>query len=294
MFHYYFLGNPEGIGFDAPDTDYLTCIWAPLRAYLERRGVRVRTATPVRALQRRRTGGGSRPTRRRSTPGTSCWRWIPAPCAPSWRPRRSPPDWRGRPRRASSRRRSRCSRLWLDRDVAPARPTFSAVSREPTLDSVTVYSRLERPSAEWAAHTGGAIIELHSYACAEPDAAAATARMRAELQCAVARDRRRPRGAPGGAARGDGADVPTRHRGHPAPGRRGRGRGCGSRATTSTRPTCAGSWNDAALTGVLAANDVLAEVGAGPEEVRGVPQRGLLAGWLPAFAGAERRASAAG
>src|SRR4029079_2416439 len=50
MFHYYFLGNPEGIGFDAPDTDYLTCIWGPLRAYLERRGVRVRTGTHVRAL----------------------------------------------------------------------------------------------------------------------------------------------------------------------------------------------------------------------------------------------------
>ena len=29
---------------------------------------------------------------------------------------------------------------------------------------------------------------------------------------------------------------------------------------------------------VLAANDVLAEVGAGPEPIRGVPQRGLLAG----------------
>jgi isorenieratene synthase len=34
----------------------------------------------------------------------------------------------------------------------------------------------------------------------------------------------------------------------------------------------------AAVSGVLAANDVLAEVGAGPEEVVGVPQRGLLAG----------------
>jgi len=50
MFHYYFLGNPEGIGFDAPDTDYLTCIWGPLRTYLERRGVRFHTGTPVRAL----------------------------------------------------------------------------------------------------------------------------------------------------------------------------------------------------------------------------------------------------
>jgi isorenieratene synthase len=37
----------------------------------------------------------------------------------------------------------------------------------------------------------------------------------------------------------------------------------------------------AALTGVLAANDVLKEVGAAPEPVFGVPQRGLLAGWAP-------------
>jgi isorenieratene synthase len=59
-------------------------------------------------------------------------------------------------------------------------------------------------------------------------------------------------------------------------------------------PFLCGLMERAALTGVLAANDVLAEVGARPEPVNGVPQRGLLAGWLPAFAGAERRASAAG
>ena len=49
MFHYYFLGNPEGIGFDAPDTDYLTCIWAPFAAYLDKHGATVRTARPARA-----------------------------------------------------------------------------------------------------------------------------------------------------------------------------------------------------------------------------------------------------
>ena len=46
-------------------------------------------------------------------------------------------------------------------------------------------------------------------------------------------------------------------------------------------PYLCGLMERAALTGVLAANDVLAEVGAGPEEVHGVPQRGLLAGWAP-------------
>ena len=185
------------------------------------------------------------------------------------------------------------SRLWLDRDVAPARSTFSAVSREPTLDSVTVYSRLERPSAEWAARTGGSVLELHSYACSEPDAATATTRMRAELQelwpeTADARVVHRlerleataptfPPGTAGTRPQVVGA----------APGVRIAG-------DHVDAPYLCGLMERAALTGVLAANDVLAEVGAGPEEVLGVPQRGLLAGWLPAFAGAERRASTPG
>ena len=46
-------------------------------------------------------------------------------------------------------------------------------------------------------------------------------------------------------------------------------------------PFLTGLMERAAASGVLAANDVLAEVGAGPEEIRGVPQRGLLAGFLP-------------
>ncbi|MGQ0572828.1 MAG: FAD-dependent oxidoreductase, partial [Pseudonocardia sp.] len=50
MFHYYFLGNPEGIGFDAPSTDYLTCIWAPFAKYLSDRGTTVRTGAAARAI----------------------------------------------------------------------------------------------------------------------------------------------------------------------------------------------------------------------------------------------------
>jgi isorenieratene synthase len=46
-------------------------------------------------------------------------------------------------------------------------------------------------------------------------------------------------------------------------------------------PFLTGLMERSAASGVLAANDVLAEVGAGPEEIRGGPQRGLLAGLLP-------------
>jgi isorenieratene synthase len=46
-------------------------------------------------------------------------------------------------------------------------------------------------------------------------------------------------------------------------------------------PFLTGLMERASASGVLAANDVLAEVDAGPEEILGVPQRGLLAGLLP-------------
>jgi carotenoid phi-ring synthase / carotenoid chi-ring synthase len=171
------------------------------------------------------------------------------------------------------------TRLWLDRDVAAHRATFSAVSRERTLDSVTVYSRLEEPSARWAARTGGSVVELHSYACSAPDVATASARMRAELaelwpETAAAgvlhRQQRMeataPSFPPGGAA--SRINVTGACRGV---------RVAGDHVST---PFLTGLMERAAVSGVLAANDVLVEVGAGPEEIRGGPQRGLLAGLL--------------
>ncbi|WP_181784044.1 FAD-dependent oxidoreductase, partial [Pseudonocardia pini] len=52
MFHYYFLGNPAGIGFDAPSEDHRTAVWAPLAAHLRSLGAEVRTGSPVTGLER--------------------------------------------------------------------------------------------------------------------------------------------------------------------------------------------------------------------------------------------------
>jgi carotenoid phi-ring synthase / carotenoid chi-ring synthase len=154
------------------------------------------------------------------------------------------------------------------------------VSREPTLDSVTVYSRLERPSAEWAARTGGSVVELHSYACQASDAAAATARMRAELaalwpetaDAAVLHLQERME-----------ATAPTFPPGSAASrlAVTGEGRGVRVAGDHVATPFLTGLMERAAASGVLAANDVLAEVGAGPEQIEAGPQVGLLAGLLP-------------
>jgi isorenieratene synthase len=283
MFHYYFLGNPEGIGFDSPDTDHLTCIWNPLAAYLGKLGAEVRTESHVRSI----------------TPVDGHFWQVEIDAAPSLRTRNlvlatdpgalrrlmeASPD--AAPAAPLLARKAAAlevappfavTRLWLDRDVAPERPTFSAVSREPTLDSITVYSRLERPSAEWAARTGGSVVELHSYACDAPDVDTATARMRAELAAlwpetadiGVVHLQQRmeataPTWPPGSAG--------TR------PQVSGEARGIRVAGDHVDTPFLTGLMERASVTGVMAANDVLAEVGAGPEEILGIPQRGLLAG----------------
>jgi carotenoid phi-ring synthase / carotenoid chi-ring synthase len=289
MFHYYFLGNPQGIGFDAPDTDHRTAIWEPFAAYLEKLGAQVRTAAPVRAIGpadghrwRVEPAGGSdgaalttRHLVLATDPGALRRLLGASPGVAAVAPRLAaqagalavaPPF--------------AVTRLWLDRDVAPGRATFSAVSRERTLDSITVYSRLERPSAEWAARTGGSIVELHSYACTAPDAHTATARMRAELATlwpetadagVVHLQQRMEATAPTFPPGGAGARLAVT----------GAARGVRVAGDHVATPFLTGLMERAAASGVLAANDVLAEVGAGPEEIRGIPQRGLLAGLLP-------------
>jgi isorenieratene synthase len=286
MFHYYFLGNPEGIGFDAPDTDYLTCIWAPFARYLDARGAQVRTGTAARSVSPAEhhrwrvdlADGTSLETRHlvlATEPGALRDLLAASPEAAAAAPRLA-----GKAAALTVAPPFAVTRLWYDRDVAPERPTFSAVSREPTLDSITVYSRLERPSAQWARRTGGSVVELHSYSCSAPDVDSATARMRAELaalwpetaDAGVVHLQQRleataPAFPPGGAG--------TR------PAVHGEARGVRVAGDYVEVPYLSGLMERASMSGVLAANDVLAEVGAGPEEIRGVPQRGLLAGLVP-------------
>jgi len=275
MFHYYFLGNPSGIGFDAPAEDHLTAIWDPLAGYLRERGAVIRTGTPATGLAR---AGEAWQVRTPEGPVTAEHVVLALdPSALRGLLAASPvaPDLARRAAALQSAPPFAVSRLWLDRDVAPGRAVFSAVAGEATLDSVTIYSRLEGESARWAARTGGAVLELHSYACRTPEVA--TERMRAELaelwpetaaaqvlHVAEQREATAPAFPPGSAGTRPGVLTD-------APGIRLAG-------DFVDCPYPSGLMERAAMTGVLAANDVLAACGAGPEEVRGIAPRGMLAG----------------
>jgi carotenoid phi-ring synthase / carotenoid chi-ring synthase len=279
QFHFYFLANPEGLGMDVTADDHGSCVWTPLGALLARLGADVRTGTPVDRIERTTTGwravaaGGSAVDAEHAVLAVDPAALRRLVAASDGLPAALVPRVAGLTVSAPYA----VARFWTDRPVHADRPVFCGVSREPTLDSVAVYSRLEDGARQWAGRTGGEVVELHAYAAedgltAEP----AASRMWTELAGLWP----------------EVAGLRVLHRearvGHDAPGFPPGSDGSRPGVRTGD-PTLllAGDWvrlpfasalmERAATTGVLAANDVLARAGARAEPVTTVRPRGLLA-----------------
>ncbi|WP_250036531.1 FAD-dependent oxidoreductase [Paractinoplanes maris] len=163
QFHFYFLRNPEGLDFDAPDDDYQSAIWAPLSERLQALGADIRTGAGVDRIEPgwtvTLTGGAqiqadhvvlaTDPAAARSIVAASPD--LPLSLTTGMKTVETTAPYA-------------VSRFWTDRDVAAHRAAFSGVAREPLLDSVSLFHRVERGSAQWARRTGGAVVELHAYA----------------------------------------------------------------------------------------------------------------------------------
>jgi carotenoid phi-ring synthase / carotenoid chi-ring synthase len=281
MFHFYFLGNPEGLLFDAPRTDYATCIWDPVTKALLARQVDVRLATRAVTIDRNTqwhvscSDGSevSAPNCVLALDVAALGRLLSAsPAVVTAEPMLDPTSPALQPAGPYA-----VARFWFDGDVAPKRAPFTGVSRQPTLDSISVYSRLEDGARAWATRTGGSVVELHAYGTAPGlEGEQIVARMRAELAALWPEtsslntvdvrwriQANAPLFATGASALRPG--VTTRAEGL---------RLAGDWVRTDF-PTAL--MERAAATGVLAANDILVGEGAAPESVLSVPPRGLLA-----------------
>jgi isorenieratene synthase len=186
MFHYYFLGNPEGLVFDVLDDTFERALLAPLRTLLEARGVRFALGRRVTSLSRRE-GRGWRVTHVPAETG-------PAEAAAGARAGvvieetdlavlalhvpglqtvvRASPDlgtaeWRRDVGGLSLTRPFAVWRLWLDRPTAPGRLAFVGTAGFELLDNISLYHLFEAESRSWAERSGGSVVELHAYGMPE-------------------------------------------------------------------------------------------------------------------------------
>lgn len=283
QFHFYLLGNPEGLAFDCPDEDYATAIWTPLTRYVERHGGRVLTGAAVTTLGRDADGWQV------TTDDGAAYRaghvvLAVDPPALAALVKSSPdlvtvaPELVGRmPTFGTPGPPYAVARYWLDGDVRPERAVFSGVSRQATLDSVTLYHRLENESRRWAERTGGAVVELHAYAC-DPGVAAEelAERMRAELvalwpEVAGLRVRELRARVEAQAP----AFTPGSHATRPGVRTDAAGLYLAGDGVRTEFPSAL--MERSAATGIIAANHILRAEGATAEPVRSIRPRGLLA-----------------
>ncbi len=171
MFHIYFLGSSEGLIFDVADANFDVALWNPLQHYLDGLGVRFITGDEVRSVA---VADGVTVT-------TAAGRQVPAEAlvlatdvAGLRRIVSASPDlgdapWRERVAAMGAAPPFVVLRLWLDRRVAADRAAFVGTGGREPLDNVSVLERYERDAAQWAARTGGSVVELHGYSVSGSD-----------------------------------------------------------------------------------------------------------------------------
>ena len=152
MFHSYFLGSSEGLLFDVPRDDYDTCLWSPLRRYLDDLGVEVRAGEAVawidasRDMPRIGLASGSEIDASlvlATDPATTRRLAMEVRCPM--------PGGLIKLRSCAMRRRSRSGDSgWIDVSLSD-RPAFLGTSGFGPLDNVSVLERFEEGARRWSA-----------------------------------------------------------------------------------------------------------------------------------------------
>jgi len=168
MFHFYFMGNPEGLVFDVLNEPFSLSLWQPLRRYLEHHGVCFRMATAAERVERDgadwrvHLGDDHEPLAADAVvlaldvPGLQC--------LVNQSPGFGEPDWRHQVERLGVTLPFAVWRVFLDRPVRPDRYPFVGTTGLGLVDNISVYERFEGESRRWALRTGGSVVEVHAYA----------------------------------------------------------------------------------------------------------------------------------
>lgn len=167
MMHFYFTANYDGLVFDVANRPFSDCIFTPLGSLLERLGVSLHTGVSARSLVRLDDDSWVIESDRDTLTAdavvlatdVSAIKEIVAAS-----PTLDDAGWRASIDTLRVTNAFAVWRLWLDRPVAAGRAQFAGTAGVGPLDNISVFELLEDESRNWAARTGGSVVELHAYA----------------------------------------------------------------------------------------------------------------------------------
>ena len=163
-FHFYYLSHDHGLLYDIPNDDHEYTVLAPIRAHLEAHGVQIHLERPVRSFEVTADAvevEGERFDYAVLAADVMATRSI---VRGSTSMSSADPDLAARLGQMHASQRYAVVRLWVDKDTERDLPGFVMTDRIRLLDSVSLYHRFERSSADYVAREGGGVFELHCYA----------------------------------------------------------------------------------------------------------------------------------
>lgn len=170
QFHFYFMGNPEGLIFDTMTKPFGPGFIEPLLGYLRGLGVELRLGESVERLEL-----GDDPSEGVSViSGGRSERADAAILALSVEPLKSVVEastgfdatFRAQVSSLETTLPFVVWRMWLDKPVNKRAP-FAGTVGHGLLDNISIYEKLEDESAAWAKKQGGSVVELHAYGVPE-------------------------------------------------------------------------------------------------------------------------------
>lgn len=174
MFHFYFLGNPEGLVFDVLDEPFSDGLWKPMERYLSSHGVDLRLGCAVKAVEQRDKGvRWSVTTDDGELEADALVLAVTVPALQAIMA--ASPDLQTDPGLVRSIDSLGVTlpfavwRLFLDRPANEDRHPFVGTAGHGVLDNISLYERFEGESRRWALRTGGSVVELHAYAVPHDD-----------------------------------------------------------------------------------------------------------------------------
>ena len=280
MFHFYFMGNPEGLIFDVAKRPFSTAIWKPFESYLSARGVEIRLGEAA-TMVRKNGRGWSVETSEACHEVDDVVLALTVPALKNL-VATSPElaadiDWRREVDSLELTNPFAVLRLWIDRPAIEGRAPFVGTTGVGILDNISIYELIEDESSAWSSATGGSVVELHAYAI-DVDYQESDIRQQLldgfyelypeyrgakilEERMLIRRDC--PAFSPGSDALRP--TVATPHRGIKLAG------------DFIKLPMPSALMERATASGFLAANQLLGEHGVRPEPIETVPRRGILA-----------------
>lgn len=162
-FHFYFLSNEDGLLYDVLDSDFQNSFIAYCEDFLKNYNAKIRYSTPVTGLEKTNTGflinGESFDYCVLCTDVKHTKRLIAQAKGFEVYPATTS-------KLTSLKQSGRYAvlRLWTNRfEADQTLPFFIFTDRLKCLDSVTLYHKMEKESAQWSKEHNGGIFELHSY-----------------------------------------------------------------------------------------------------------------------------------